>query len=41
MGMDKSNVTYHLKIMYEADLIRFMRERQDKKNFLFKGQESL
>lgn len=34
MGMDKSNVTYHLKIMNDAELIRVVREGQNKKIFL-------
>lgn len=31
MKMDKSNVTYHLKIMNDAELIRVVREGQNKK----------
>lgn len=38
MGMDKSNVTYHLKIMYDADLIRYVREGQNKKIFVQEDQ---
>lgn len=38
MGMDKSNVTYHLKIMYDAELIRYVREGQNKKIFLQQDQ---
>ncbi|WP_028548020.1 ArsR/SmtB family transcription factor [Paenibacillus sp. UNC451MF] len=34
MGMDKSNVTYHLKIMNEAELIRVVRDGQNKKIYL-------
>ncbi|WP_082865575.1 ArsR/SmtB family transcription factor [Paenibacillus crassostreae] len=30
MGMDKSNVSYHLKILYEADLISVTRMGQNK-----------
>ncbi|RUS48934.1 transcriptional regulator [Cohnella sp. AR92] len=38
MGMDKSNVTYHLKIMYDADLIKYVREGQNKKIYLLEEQ---
>ncbi|TYP78152.1 ArsR/SmtB family transcription factor [Paenibacillus methanolicus] len=34
MGMDKSNVSYHLKILYEADLIRLSRSGQNKYSYL-------
>ncbi|MCM3782487.1 helix-turn-helix domain-containing protein [Neobacillus mesonae] len=34
MGMDKSNVTYHLKIMNDAELVRVVREGQNKKIYL-------
>ena len=30
MGMDKSNVSYHLKILYEADLVSVTRMGQNK-----------
>lgn len=30
LGMDKSNVSYHLKILYEADLIHIYRRGQNK-----------
>ncbi|GIO68874.1 metalloregulator ArsR/SmtB family transcription factor [Paenibacillus sp. FSL M7-1455] len=30
MGMDKSNVSYHLKILYEADLIDVSRAGQNR-----------
>ncbi|GAB6991143.1 ArsR/SmtB family transcription factor [Paenibacillus pini] len=30
MGMDKSNVSYHLKILYEADLVSIIRNGQNK-----------
>lgn len=30
LGMDKSNVSYHLKILYEADLIQVIRNGQNK-----------
>ncbi len=30
MGMDKSNVSYHLKILYEADLVSVVRNGQNK-----------
>lgn len=30
MGMDKSNVSYHLKILYEADLVSVTRIGQNK-----------
>lgn len=34
MEMDKSNVTYHLKIMNDAGLIQIVREGQNKKIYL-------
>ncbi|MED5018741.1 metalloregulator ArsR/SmtB family transcription factor [Paenibacillus chibensis] len=34
MGMDKSNVSYHLKILYEADLIELYRKGQNKNSVL-------
>jgi len=34
MGMDKSNVSYHLKILYEADLVSVIRNGQNKKGQL-------
>ncbi|MFD2700538.1 ArsR/SmtB family transcription factor [Paenibacillus shunpengii] len=36
LGMDKSNVTYHLKIMNDAELIHVVREGQNKKIHLVK-----
>ncbi|MBB3110823.1 DNA-binding transcriptional ArsR family regulator [Paenibacillus phyllosphaerae] len=30
IGMDKSNVSYHLKILYEADLVKVSRSGQNK-----------
>ncbi|MWV46387.1 metalloregulator ArsR/SmtB family transcription factor [Paenibacillus sp. HJL G12] len=30
VGVDKSNVSYHLKILYEADLIQVFRKGQNK-----------
>lgn len=34
IGMDKSNVSYHLKILYEADLIQVFRKGQNKNSQL-------
>ncbi|MGF7047262.1 DNA-binding transcriptional ArsR family regulator [Paenibacillus sp. DS2015] len=34
IGMDKSNVSYHLKILYEADLVSVIRNGQNKMGHL-------